>query len=275
MNVTPLWLCEITSQPIPLHDCLECAEHRQVPACPFPPTVLKALANSMRGDDGLLEAQALALRAGVALLRVTSLLGCTRQAWYGLHGRPPLEKPSEHWSRLRGTIFHAALESLAGEHAVAETRLIASLEELGARAWIAGKVDHYDPALRLLTDYKSVNSFGRKMASLDLPKQHHIAQLWIYGWLLGKSGYPYPLAGRVVYMDMGAVRTVDVPMPDADMQAAVEARLVEKARLITEADPAGPAGDPQEQWQCSYCACAGQCPYRLKKHAPEADATGK
>jgi hypothetical protein len=29
-------------------------------------------------------------------------------------------------------------------------------------------------------------------------------------------------------------------MPDADMQAAVEARLVEKARLITEAGPAGP-----------------------------------
>ena len=155
---TAIWLCETTGHPIPLHDCLECAEHRQVPACPFPPTMLKALANSMKGDDGLLEAQALAQRAGVALLRVTSLLGCTRQAWYYLHGRPSLEKPSEHWSRLRGTIFHAALESLAGEHTVAETRLIASLEELGARAWIAGKVDHYDTALRLLTDYKSVNS---------------------------------------------------------------------------------------------------------------------
>jgi hypothetical protein len=92
----PLWLCETTGQPIPLHDCLDCAEHRQIPACPFPPTVLKALANSMRGDDGLLEALALARRAGVALLRVTSLLGCTRQAWYGLQGPGPLEKPSEH-----------------------------------------------------------------------------------------------------------------------------------------------------------------------------------
>lgn len=110
------------------------------------------------------------------------------------------------------------------------------------------------------------------MASLDLPKQHHIAQLWIYSWLLGKSGYPYPLAARVVYMDMGAVRTVDVPLPDAAMQAAVEARLVEKARLITEADAAGPAGDPSEFWQCAYCACAGHCPDRLKKHAPAAAA---
>jgi CRISPR/Cas system-associated exonuclease Cas4 (RecB family) len=261
---TEIWLCEITGQPVALHDCLECAEHRRLPACPFPPTVLKALANSMRADDGLLEAQALAQRAGVALLRVTGLLGCTRQAWYSLHASPPLEKPSEHWSRLRGTIFHAALESLAGENAVAETRLIASLEELGARAWIAGKIDHYDPALRLATDYKTINSFGKKMVALDLPKQHHIAQLWIYAWLLGKAGYPYPLAGRVVYMDMGAVRTVDVAMPDEDMQAAVEARLVEKARLITEAGPNGPAGDPQEAWQCAYCGFAAQCPDRIK-----------
>jgi CRISPR/Cas system-associated exonuclease Cas4 (RecB family) len=259
----PLWLCETTGLPIPLHECLECAEHRQIPACPFPPTVLKALANSMRGDDGLLEALALAKRAGVALLRVTSLLGCTRQAWYGLQGPGPLEKPSEHWSRLRGTIFHAALESLAGEETLAETRLIASLEELGARAWIAGKIDHYDPALRLATDYKTLNTFGKKMTGLELPKQHHVAQLWIYAWLLGKSGYPYPLAGRIVYMDMGTVRTVDVPMPDTEMQAAVEARLVEKARLITEAGPTGPTGDPPESWHCRYCPHATSCPFQI------------
>ena len=123
---TATWLCEVTAQPVPLHDCLECAEHRLLPACSFPPTVLKALANSMRADDGLLEAQALAQRAGVALLRVTGLLGCTRQAWYGLHAAPPLEKPSEHWSRLRGTIFHAALESL--EQARQETRRIEERE---------------------------------------------------------------------------------------------------------------------------------------------------
>jgi CRISPR/Cas system-associated exonuclease Cas4 (RecB family) len=61
-------------------------------------------------------------------------------------------------------------------------------------------------------------------------------------------------------MDMGSVCTVDVAMPDADMQAAVEARLVEKARLVTEAGPTGPAGDPQEAWECRYCAFASQCP---------------
>ncbi len=260
-----LWLCEETGRPVPLHDCLECARQRRLPACPFPPTILQALANSMQGDDTLVEARQLARAKGVSLLRVTSLLGCTRQAWYGLHGRPLLEKPHAHWARFRGAIFHAALEALAGEDVVAETRLIVSLEELGARVWVAGKVDHYDPTTRLLTDYKSVNTFGRRMATMALPKQHHVAQLWLYAWLLAKSGHPAPLSSRIVYMDMGAVRTVDVPLPDAEMQAAVEARLVEKARLITEADAAGPLGDPQEIWECGYCAFAGQCPFRQEK----------
>ena len=203
-----LWLCEETRRPVPLHDCLECARHRCRPACPFPPTMLRALAKSMEGDAELVEAKALAKRAGVALLRVTSLLGCTRQAWYGLGGPPPLERPSRHWSRLRGSIFHAALESLAGEETVAEARLVTSLEPFGVQAWIAGKVDHYDPVTGQISDYKSVNSFGKKLANLGLPKQHHVAQLWIYGWLLGKSGYPYPATGRLIYMDMGTVYAV-------------------------------------------------------------------
>ena len=265
-----LWLCEETRRPVPLHDCLECARHRRLPACPFPPTMLRALAKSIEGDAELVEAKALAKRAGVALLRVTSLLGCTRQAWYGLGGPPPLERPSRHWSRLRGSIFHAALESLAGEETVAEARLVASLEPFGVQAWIAGKVDHYDPATGQISDYKSVNSFGKKLANLGLPKQHHVAQLWIYGWLLGQSGYPYPATGRLIYMDMGTVYASDVAMPDPELQAQVAARIVEKARMITEADAAGPAGDPLEAWACRYCGHADGCAFRLHGHATTA-----
>jgi hypothetical protein len=44
------------------------------------------------------------------------------------------------------------------------------------------------------------------------------------------------------------------------MQAAVETRLIEKARLITEAGPTGPTGAAQEAWECRYCAFAAQCP---------------
>ena len=197
--------------------------------------MLRALAKSMEGDVELVEAKALAKRVGVVLLRVTTLLGCTRQAWYSLGGPPPLERPSRHWSRLRGSIFHAALESLAGAETVAEARLVTSLESFGVQAWIAGKVDHYDPVTGQITDYKSMNSFGKKLANLGLPKQHHVAELWIYAWLLGKSGYPYPATGRLIYMDMGTVYACDVALPDTELQAHVEARIVEKARLTTQA----------------------------------------
>jgi len=64
-------------------------------------------------------------------------------------------------------------------------------------------------------------------------------------------------------------------MPDADLQAQVEARIVEKARLITEADAAGPAGDPLEAWACRYCGHADGCAYRLNGNATAAPDGGK
>ncbi len=62
---TPLWLCETTGQPVSQHDCLDCAEHRRVLTCPFPPTMLRALANSIQGDDTLVEAKQLAREKGI------------------------------------------------------------------------------------------------------------------------------------------------------------------------------------------------------------------
>ena len=257
------WLCEVTGQPVPLAACLECARHRQQQACPFPPTILRALARSLAGEAELVELRTLAAEAGVALLRVTSLLGCTRQAWYGLHGAAPLETPGRHWARLRGTIFHAALESLAGEDAVAEVRLVARLDadrHAGVRAWVSGKIDHYDPLTRTALDYKTINSFGKAMTSLDLPKPQHRRQLWLYSWLLVENGYAPPLAGRVTYMDMHTVLSVDVAMPDAEGLARTREYAVGKARAITEAGPEGPPGDAVEDWLCRYCTHVERCP---------------
>ncbi len=273
-NTNPqLWLCEVTGQPAPLADCLACARYRRQPACPYPPTILAALARSLAGETELAELRAEAAAAGVALLRVTSLLGCTRQAWYGLHGPAPLETPGRHWARLRGTIFHAALESLAGADAVAEVRLVARLDgeaQSGARAWVSGKIDHYDPLTRTALDYKTINSFGKAMTSLDLPKPQHRRQLWLYAWLLAENGYPPPLAGRVTYMDMRTVLSVDVAMPDAEGLARTRAHAIAKARAITDCGPAGPAGDAAEAWLCRYCTHATRCPDRLSSGRPAA-----
>jgi CRISPR/Cas system-associated exonuclease Cas4 (RecB family) len=216
----------------------------------------------MQSDPALQAVYALAQQAGVTVLRVSSLTGCTRQAWYRIKQHTPLEKPSRHWARLRGTIFHRALEDMAGKEVVTERRFVVSLQPFGADVWIAGQVDNYDPTTGTLTDLKTINTFGRSLHKMDLPQEHHKVQLWIYGWLLAQSGWSYPEAAQIIYVDMGRVRKTEVPLPTPDGQALIERRLVEKARAITEADDAGPQGDPRAEWMCRYCLFKQGCPDR-------------
>jgi CRISPR/Cas system-associated exonuclease Cas4 (RecB family) len=253
---------QVSGQAIAPETCFACSRQRAQPACDFTPAILRALYSSMQADPALLAVRSLAEQAGVTLLRVSSLTGCTRQAWYRIKQRPPLEKPARHWARLRGTIFHRALQSMAGKDIVAERRFVVSLQPHGVDAWIAGQVDHFDPDTGILTDLKTINTYGRRLAKLDLPKEHQRAQLWIYAWLLEQSGRPYPSHGQLVYIDMGAVRTVDVPMPAPEQKTQVAQRLLEKARHIVEADENGPPGDPREAWVCRYCAHKQACPDR-------------
>lgn len=259
------WLCEVTGDPVAPDACYACARQRLQPACHFSPALLRALASSMQPDPALQAVYALARQAGVTVLRVSSLTGCTRQAWYKTVQATPLEKPSRHWARLRGSIFHQALQAMAGRDAIAERRFVVSLASFGVPAWIAGQVDHYDPDLGVICDYKTVNANGRRLHKMeDLPHEHHRAQVWIYAWLLEQSGWPYPSAARIVYMDMGDVRLTDVPLPTAEGRRAVAQRIVAKAKTIVEAGEAGPSGDPKQAWECRYCLFKKGCPDRDK-----------
>ena len=44
----------------------------------------------------------------------------------------------------------------------------------------------------------------------------------------------------------------------------LEKRLLAKARLIAEADAAGPPGDARAAWMCRYCLFKQGCPDRDK-----------
>ena len=259
------WLCEVTGDPVAPDACYACARQRLQPSCHFSPALLRALASSMQPDPALQAVYALARQAGVTVLRVSSLTGCTRQAWYKTVQATPLEKPSRHWARLRGSIFHQALQAMAGRDAIAERRFVVSLASFGVPAWIAGQVDHYDLETQVIIDYKTVNANGRRLHKMeDLPHEHHRAQVWIYAWLLEQSGWPYPSAARIVYMDMGDVRLTDVPLPTAEGRRAVAQRIVAKAKTIVEAGEAGPPGDPKQAWECRYCLFKKGCPDRDK-----------
>ena len=257
------WLCEVTNDPVQTDACFACARQRLQTGCHFTPAVLRALRTSMQPDPALQAVYALARQAGVTVLRVSSLTGCTRQAWYKTVQATPLEKPSRHWARLRGSIFHEALQAMAGKDAIAERRFVVSLQAHGLAAWIAGQVDHYDPQTGVIVDYKTINANGRKLHRMeDLPQEHHRAQVWIYAWLLEQSGWPYPQAARIVYMDMGDVRLTEVPMPSAEGRQLVAQRIIAKAKTIVEAGDLGPKGDPRMAWECRYCLYKPTCPDR-------------
>ena len=119
----PAWLCEVSAQPVSLAECLACSRRRAQVRCPFVPSILKALANSRGGDEGLETLKGVSRATGWPILRATSLVGCPRKAWYERHEGRPLEKPSDHWARLRGVIFHAAMQRVAGADAMSESRL--------------------------------------------------------------------------------------------------------------------------------------------------------
>ncbi len=261
----PLWLCDVTKEPVAPDACLACARNGRPEGCSFTPPILEALRSSMKSDAALRAIYSWAAQQDVTVLRVSSLTGCTRKAWYRLIQGTPLETPSRHWARLRGTIFHKALESMADETVMAEQRFIVDLRPFGVKAAIAGMVDHYDPATGVLTDLKTMNTWKKLSQYPDLPHKHHIAQVWIYGWLLEKAGLGYPRKMEITYMTMGDIRTVPVGLPTPEGKQYVEARIVAKAKAIVEADPTqGPKGDAQADWECRYCLFKAACPDKRK-----------
>ena len=219
----------------------------------------------MQADPALQAVYSLAQQAGATVLRVSSLTGCTRQAWYRITQHTPLEKPGRHWARLRGTIFHRALENMAGKDIVAERRFVVSLQPFGADVWIAGQVDNYDPANgRAHRPEDDQHASDAVCTRWTCPRNITRSSSGSTAWLLAQSGWPYPDAAQIIYVDMGKVRKTDVPLPTPDGQVMIERRLVEKAKAIAEADDAGPQGDPRAEWMCRYCLFKQGCPDRDK-----------
>jgi CRISPR/Cas system-associated exonuclease Cas4 (RecB family) len=252
----PLWLCEVSAQPVTRADCLACARERRQPTCAFNPALLRALAAANEPDAALTGLH----QTGYPVLRVSSLTGCIRQSWYSLRSERRLEKPSEHWSRLRGVIFHAALEQMGDGHV--EKRLTAFLYDSTVAAFISGRIDGYDPDTASLTDYKTTRRLPGNL------RPHHLRQVHLYAWLLWKNGYGLPQAIRMVYISMAAVRSFDAAVPSESDLMRLEDDLLSRIRAILHDSPPPPI--PQESWECKYCGFA-QCPAHPGQNETEAE----
>ena len=241
----PLWLCEITDQPVTVPACLACARERREAACPFNPAILRALAAANEPDAALCGLH----QTGYPVLRVSSLTGCVRKSWYSLRAERRLEKPSDHWARLRGTIFHAALEQMGDGHV--ERRLTAFLYDTSVAAFVSGRIDGYDPQTARLTDYKT----ARRLPGTVRPQ--HLRQAHLYAWLLWKNQIGIPHTIRILYISMSAIRSFDAVTPTESDLVRLEESLLTRVRAILHDDP--PPATPEEGWECKYCAFT-QCP---------------
>lgn len=247
-ELQPVWLCEVTRTPVTYSDCITCARNRLQPACPFPPTLLTAL-HAANQPDEVVEA----LRhTGYSVLRVSSLLGCKYKSWLGRNEGYPLETPSEHWARLRGTLIHRAIEEMGAAGAgLIEQRLTAFVWNDQMAAFISGRVDLYDIESRTLFDFKTVNTGNGGIAAMVLPKPRHVKQLQIYSWLLAKNGYPPPTSIRIAYLTLSELRTVDAPAPDEAARDRIEQWVLTIASDLLSSTP--PPAKPVEAWECRLC----------------------
>ena len=272
----PAWLCEVTGEPVAFAVCLACAQAQTRPACPSAvPAILTALKTSRQVPEEIRSLRQVAQGLDTPMIRATGLLGCVRKAWFQQHTGRPLELPSAHWARLRGTIFHQALADMANG-TLAETRLSALVDDGDARAIISGQIDDFVSQTGLLTDYKTTNAQLHGNGRFRLPQTSHVRQLWVYQWLLVRNGYGLPAAARIVYMNMRAIRPAPAPLllPDAPApgepftkrQPTIsewEGVLAGRAKAILAAEPPDP--QPDESWECGYCPYA-TCPLHPQGH---------
>lgn len=250
----PVWLCEVTHEPVAYAACLACAHQRLRPECPYPPHLLAALHAATLPDDVVEGIR----HTGYPVVRVSSLLGCKHQSWLGRTQGYPLETPGDHWARLRGSLIHRAIEEMGGSaEGLSEKRLTTFVWDKEIAAFVTGRVDAYSVASRTLYDFKTVNTGKSGMGTLPLPKPRHVKQLHIYSWLLARNGYPPPTSIRIAYMSMGELRTVDAPALDEPALEQVEGWVLRILRDILAPTPPPPR--PVEAWECRFCTFS-QCP---------------
>jgi hypothetical protein len=224
--------CIVDFEDVSFDSCITCAATQG--RCQFTASILRGMADQARSRDegrgtrgegepvevGLAPPEKLALldesgadHGGTAIpkLSVTTLVGCTRQA-YLKATEPYYQRPDQQYWAYRGTLGHVLVERGAGENIVAEQRFDRELVLPNGRlVTITGQPDEIDPARSLLLDYKTTDRAPRTLSPM------HIAQLNVYRWLVAPH-YQIDRLG-IVYLTMRETKKVAVPIwPDGQVE---------------------------------------------------------
>jgi len=232
------FLCVVTQQPVSVADCIAHAtsEGGQLAelGCPFTPAILRGIADTLAEET---------MPNGT--VRVTQLLACAKRVQWQ-QANPYTVDPRDAYALFRGQIGHAIVERYHGEEIfLSEERL--SVPHLGIT--LTGKPDavlHSEH--RHLDDYKTTRRIPRE------PHAHHIAQVNLYAWLIAQTKHIAIKTAAIVYLDMGGVTRLSVPIWT---RKKTEAFLRERIGLWQTGTPT-----PQS-WECKTCPLATVCDARI------------
>ena len=238
------FICVVTGEPVSVADCLAHAigEGGQLAelGCHFRPTFLRGIADALKDDP---------MPGGA--VRVTQLLGCAKRAQWQ-QANPYNLSPRDAFALFRGQIGHAIVERFHdSEILLAEERLTA---EIGGMM-ITGKPDAVlDTEHCHIDDYKTTAYIPRE------PYEHHVQQVNVYAWLIGKVRGVKIETASIVYFDMKEPRCLNAPVWS---RKQTETFLRERILLWQ-------AGTPSPQtWECKSCPLSASCEAALQP-APRA-----
>ena len=280
------FICEVTAEKVSPDACTQCARQGALDGCPLTAPVVAGLVANLRPDD--------------FGLTVTTLLGCPRK--HRLKTTHPYWlKPREMWWAYRGQLMHGVAASYVTEdpHALAEQRFSMMVPTPAGERMISGQPDLVYPDRQLVVDYKTTKRLPAPWKTYTCPEtglvireggytvrtkmlacphcaagEHpprdilekgpprpygtHVLQLSLYRLLLEENGYAIE-AGELVYQDMGGqVRLAVALLPRAEAWTLLQTRLA----LFTQEALPPKLSQPDEVWECDYCAVAAVCEQR-------------
>ena len=234
------FICENDGREMSFDDYIEAVKRGEDPkAMPVP--ILEVLKNQFIKENK--EKQ-------VNGIRVTSLTGCLRNAFYKrkFGNTEEYVKPSDYYAMFRGTIAHKILEEAMkfSKDVVQEKRFNKKWKDMK----ITGKPDVIDVKNKKIVDYKTT-----RMVPEGVYQAHEI-QLNLYKWLVEDKYKIKELS--VIYMDMSKVKELNV-------RVWSDLELTEFLDNCYSTLKSKVAPKFEKNWLCSYCDYKSICKDDLVK----------
>lgn len=245
---------------VSVDECLEHSRTSWARGCSWTHPILKMMVNVERD-----------------YMSPTGLQKCPRE-WFFQHATNYSVDPEKAWPRVRGTAFHANVES--SEEGLSEVRLQRTIDIDGTAYVMRGQVDLIQNVNQpFIRDWKTTD-IAMSLRLGTLPKADHIEQVSVYAWMLAANELGDSLTvshGEIVYVDMKKQLRKQFALWDhVSVEGMIRARMPLRSRMLNLGMAAYAQGQGElvppemltelpdvlpveDRWRCDYCDVRGAC----------------